>query len=215
MQSVDRLTHPTISRVGFWSALLSAIFGLLYLIAEAFHLMGMLGEFDSATSFIYRMTPSLFLAIVFTILMVSIHQYASDDKKIWSQIALAFTVIYAVLVSITYFVVLTVLVPFTLRGEADQISVLAFGHGTLLFAIDVLGYGFMSLATLFASAVFQGQGIERWIKRALIANGIIAPAISLQIVYPPLWLIAALWGITFPAATILLAVFFRKTGQSA
>ena len=72
----------------------------------------------------------------------------------------------------------------------------------------------MSLATLFAAAVFRGKGIERWILRALFANGIIAPAIPLQMVYPPLWIVAALWGITFPASTILLAIFFRKAGKS-
>ena len=138
MESVARLTNPTISRIGFWSALLSAIFALLYMIGEMFNLMGWLGTLDSTASFIYRMTPSLFLAIVFIILMVSIHYYASNEKKIWSHIGLAFSIIYAVLVSITYFVVLTVLVPYTLRGEAEQIAVLAFGHGTFLFAIDVL-----------------------------------------------------------------------------
>ena len=48
--------------------------------------------------------PSLLLAPAFTALMVSIHTYAAGDKKIWSQLGLAFTLIYATMAAINYMV---------------------------------------------------------------------------------------------------------------
>jgi hypothetical protein len=68
----------------------------------------------------------------------------------------------------------------------------------------------MSLSTLFAAAVFGGPGIERWIRRALIANGCLIPFLALQMYYPPLIWGGALWGITFPAAAWLLAIHFSR-----
>ena len=40
--------------------------------------------------------------------MVSIHYYARDDQKIWSQLGLAFAIVYAAMASINYIVQLTV-----------------------------------------------------------------------------------------------------------
>jgi hypothetical protein len=68
----------------------------------------------------------------------------------------------------------------------------------------------MSLATLFAAAVFRSQGLERWIRRALIANGLLIPFLALQMYYPPLICGGALWAITFPTATWLLAIHFSR-----
>jgi len=207
--SLDR----TAARLGFWSAFFSAIFAIMYIVAELAHLLGLLGQHDSPESLVVRMTPSLLLPIAFVILMVAIHACASEQRKIWSHSALAFAVIYAVLVSIVYFVELTVVIPRTIRGEADQVALLSFGFGTFMFAIDILGYAFMSLATLFAAPVFGGQGLERWIRWALLVNGLLAPVIALQILYPPLWNVAAIWVVSFPAATVMLAVWFRRSRE--
>jgi len=59
--------------------------------------------------------------------------------------------------------------------------------------------------------VFAGVGIERWIRLALIINGCLAPFIALQIIYPPLWQVATIWGLSFPAAAIMLAIWFKRT----
>lgn len=210
MNPVRNLPGAPVWRLGFWSAVFSAGLALAYIIAELSHLLGLLGPHDGPVSLVLRMTPSLLLAVAFIILMVSIHEYAAPDSKIWSHAGLAFAVVYAVLVSIVYFVELAVVIPHTLRGEAHKVALLIFGPGTFMFAVDILGYGFMSLATLLAAAAFQHGRLDRWIRRAMIANGVLAPAIVLQIFYAPLWNLAALWVITFPLATVLLAVLFKK-----
>ena len=201
--------------IGFWSASFSALLAIIYVAAELAHLLGLLGPHNSNQSFVLRMTPSLFLALAFVILMVSIHYYASRAKRIWSHIGLVFAIIYAVLVSTVYFVVLTVVIPYTSRGEADKVALLAFGFGTFLFAINVLGYGFMSLSTLFAAPVFEDGDLARWIRWCLALNGLLAPAIPLQILYPPLWNVAALWAVTFPLSTVLLGVLFWRNTRTS
>jgi len=46
--------------------------------------------------------PSLFLGSSFLVLLVSVHQVAPGDRKIWSLAALAFGVAYVVLISMNY-----------------------------------------------------------------------------------------------------------------
>jgi hypothetical protein len=173
--------------------------------------MGGPQSLSSPLGLVLLLTPSLFLASSFVILMVSIHYYASKDKKIWSHIGLTFAIIYAVLISIVYYVQLTVVVPHLLRGEADKIALLIFvPFNSFLYAIDVLGYSFMSLSTLFAAQVFEGEKLEHWIRRFLIANGLLIPFLALQMFYPPLIYVATLWAIIFPASTILLSILFKR-----
>jgi len=110
-----------------------------------------------------------------------------------------------------YYVQLAFVIPRLARGEAESIQLLIFEpFDSFLYAVDVFGYSLMSLATWFASAVFRSQGIERWIRYALIANGCLIPFLSLQMYYPPLIWGGSLWGITFPTATWLLVIRFNR-----
>jgi len=54
--------------------------------------------------------------------MVSVHYNTSEERKIWSHIGLVFATIYAVLISINYYVQLTFVVPRLLQGDVDSIS---------------------------------------------------------------------------------------------
>jgi hypothetical protein len=192
----------TLKKVGYWSATLSTIFGIAYVIAEMGNMLGYPSEpWGLAT----RMIPSLFLAPCFVVLMVAIFHYSPEEKKLWSHAGLAFALIYAVLVSIVYFVQTTFMVPLHLQGEAQNAALLIFDMGSFMFAIDVLGYGFMSLATLFIAPLFKGK--LRWI---LIANGFLAPIVPLEMIFPNLLFVAALWIITFPTSTIMLARKFKS-----
>lgn len=119
--------------------------------------------------------------------------------------------VYAVLVSIVYFVELTVVIPHLLRGECDKVAAfILVPDGSFMYALDVLGYGFMSLATLFAAPVTTGDKLDRRIRWALMANGLLAPVIPLRMVFPVLIFVAALWIVTFPLSTVMLAVLFRR-----
>ncbi len=210
-------TTNSVRTLGLWSALLSSLFSITYVVAQLAEWAGLLGSsggpHSKSTTYglAILLTPSLLLGISFVVLMVSIHYIADSPKRIWSHVAMVFASMYATLVSIVYYIQLAFVMPRIARGETEDIQLLIFEpFDSFLYAVDVFGYSLMSLSTLFAAAVFKLQGIERWIRWALIANGCLIPFLALQMYYPPLIWGGSLWGITFPAATLLLALHFKR-----
>jgi len=203
--------------LGVWSAVLCTVFSLAYVVAQLAEWAGLLGSAggphsrSTAVGLAVLLTPSLLLAISFVVLAVSIHRHAEAPVRIWSHLAVVFATMYATLVGIVYYVQLAFVLPRLARGDARGIELLIFEpFDSFLYAVDVFGYSLMSLATLFAAGVFRARGIERWIRRALVANGLLMPFLALQMYYPPLIWGGSLWAITFPAATWLLAIHFGR-----
>jgi hypothetical protein len=212
---------PSTRTVGFWSAVLATAFSLIYVIAQLAEWFGWLGSHggpESASTPLgigVLLTPSLFLGSSFLVLVVSIHQLASPDRKVWSHAAVAFATAYAVLISINYYVQLVWVAPRIAAGRTQGIEVFLFTpFDSFLYAVDILGYSFMSVATLFAAGVFTGRGLERVVRVFLIANGLLLPFIALQMYVHWLIWIAALWAITFPGSTWSLAILFRRLGTT-
>jgi hypothetical protein len=211
--------------VGFWSAVVATVLSITYDIGQMAEWLGWLGSGGGAENsstplgLVILLTPSLFLGSAFLVLVVSIHHLASPDRKIWSHVAVAFATVYAVLISINYFVQLTWVAPRLAAGRTAGMEQFLFvPFDSFLYAVDILGYSFMSLATLFASRVFTGRGIERVARWFLTANGLLLPFIALQMYWHSLIWIAALWAVTFPGSTWSLAIIFRRratTGGSS
>lgn len=85
---------------------------------------------------------------------------------------------------------------------------------SFLYAVDILGYSFMSLATFCAARVLTGPGLERVARGFLIANGCVLPFIALQMYWHWFIWIAAAWAVTFPGAMWTLALLFRRTAET-
>lgn len=208
---------PSIRSLGYWSAVFSSVFSIAYIIAQLLEWMGFLGSqggpesMSTPMALVWLLTPSLLLGISFVILMVSIHYCASESNKIWSHLGVTFATAYAVLIGIVYFVQLTLVVPRLMSGNTQDIQMLIFTpFDSFLYAVDILGYSFMSVATLFASRVFTGEGLGKKVRWFLTANGLLIPFLVFQMYYHPLIFIAGLWAITFPGSTILLIIFFKR-----
>lgn len=214
---MENKLSPSIRKFGFWSAVFASAFSLIYIIGQLAEWCDLLGSgggpenASTALGLIVLLLPSLLLAPAFTLLMLCVHYYASGDKKIWSHAAVIFATVYTVMVCINYYVQLTLVVPHLLRGEVESIRPFLFTpFDSFIYSVDVLGYSFMSLSTLFAAFVFSGPGLHRTVRLFLIANGLLIPFLALQIYYHPLIWPASLWAITFPGATISLARLFRR-----
>ncbi|MDD4857599.1 MAG: hypothetical protein PHD74_05775 [Candidatus Krumholzibacteria bacterium] len=212
---------PSTKAVGFWSAVLATVFSLAYVVAQLAEWFGWLGSNggpESASTPLglgVLLTPSLFLGSSFLALVVSIHQLASPDRKIWSHLAVAFGSAYAVLISMVYYVQLTLVAPRIAHGQVEGIEMFLFvPFNSFLYSVDILGYSFMSVATFFAARVFTGKGLERVVRCFLIANGLLLPFLALQIYFHPLIWIAALWAVTFPGSTWSLAILFRRAATT-
>ena len=88
------------------------------------------------------------------------------------------------------------------RGQIAGIEAWLFvPFDSFLYAVDILGYSFMSVATLCAAPVFTGGGLRRVVRWFLTANGLLLPFIALQMYVHWLIWIAALWAVTFPGST--------------
>ena len=212
---------PSTKAVGFWSAVLATVFSVTYVVAQIAEWMGLMGSgggADNASTplgLVILLTPSLFLGSAFLTLIVSIHYVTSADRKVFSHAAVAFATVYAVLISINYYVQLAWVMPRLAAGRTEGIEQFLFTpFDSFLYAVDILGYSFMSVATLFAARVFTGRGIERVVRVSLTANGLLLPFIALQMYVHGLIWIAALWAVTFPASTGSLAILFRRMPTS-
>jgi len=212
---------PSTRAVGFWSAVLATVFSVTYIVGQLAEWLGWLGSQggpESASTplgIVALLTPSLLLGSSFLVLAVSIHQLALPERRIWSHAAVAFATAYTVLISIVYFVQLTLVAPRLARGQSEGIEVFLFvPFDSFLYAVDILGYSFMSVATLFAAKVFTGRGLKRVVRVFLTANGLLLPFIALQMYFHPLIWIAALWAVTFPGSTWSLSILFRRAATT-
>ena len=207
--------------VGYGSAVLATMFSVTYSVVQIAEWLGLLGSqggpeaSSTLLGLVLLLTPSLFLGSAFLVLVVSIHYLAPAERKIWSHAAIAFATAYTVLISIVYFVQLTLVAPHLARGQIQGIEVFLFvPFDSFLYAVDILGYSFMSVATLFAAMVFTGKGLERVVRLFLLANGLLLPFLALQMYFHSLLWIAALWAVTFPGSTWSLAILFRRAATA-
>lgn len=221
-ESMPAEISPSTRAVGLWSAVLATVFSITYDVGQIAEWLGWLGSGGGAENpstplgLAILLTPSLLLGSSFLVLMVAIHQMTPPERRVWSHCALAFATVYTVLISINYFVQLTWVAPRLARGQTAGIEAFLFTpFDSFLYAVDILGYSFMSLATLFAAKVFNGKGLERVARAFLIANGLLIPFIALQMYLHGLIWIAALWAVTFPGSTWSLAILFRRARTTA
>ncbi len=167
---------PSTRALGFSSALTATVCSIVYVLAQLAEWLGWLGSHGGPESsstplgLVVLLTPSLVLGSAFLTLMVAIHDYAAQNRKVWAHAAIAFATVYTVLISLNYFVQLTWIVPRLASGQTRGIEPFLFApFDSFLYSVDILGYSFMSVATLFAARVFTGQGSRA--ARALVADG--------------------------------------------
>src|ERR1043166_10198807 len=141
--------------LGYWSAVFASFFSIFYDLGQLAEWLGLLGSGggpenpSTALGLLVLLIPSLLLAPSFALMMLSIHYCAPEEKKIWSHAGIIFATTYMVMVSINYYVQLTLVVPHMLSGETRSIQAFLFTpFDSFIYSVDVLGYSFMSLSTL-------------------------------------------------------------------
>jgi hypothetical protein len=205
-------------RVAFWAAIACAVTSIAYVLAQLLEWQGVLGSAGGPASastpfgIALLLTPSLLLGSSFLVLIAALHRLAPADTRVFSQVALAFATVYATLISMVYFVQVTLVAPRLAAGDTAGIEFLLFvPYRSFLFAVDLLGYSFMCLAALFAAFALPPQiSGARTARSLLVLNGAITPFLALQMFMPELIWFAAWWGVLFPAAVMALAVMLKR-----
>jgi hypothetical protein len=211
--------NRTAAGLGFWASLSAAVFSLLFAVLALLFApsdWGGMAAYADAYSFLQmaNMIPVIFLALAMVVVMSSLHHVSPGPKRVWSTVATAFTAAYAVIICVNYYLQLFVVRLNILHGELDGLSLLAMPNlHSAFFALEAIGYAVLSLATLFVIPLIAGGTLERWIRGLLLVNSGLGLFAAIAAPFDQPFLIFAglgLWSVVFPAAMILLAVFFRK-----
>lgn len=230
-------TYKLATQLGFWMAILTTVtttvaFGI------AVTTLPISGPFCMSDCVTYPyetvaervprdflwMYPALLIAPIVLVLMACLHHYAAVEQKLFSQIGLIFAAIYAALISVDYYIQIAVIQPSLLRGEFEGVALLSqYNPHSIFIALEDLGYVMLGLAFLFMAPVFTGskrlaRGL-RWLFRisALLALG---GFLLYHLLYGhnldyrfEVFVIAVDW-LTLIVAGVLLAIFFRRMGQT-
>jgi hypothetical protein len=172
--------------------------------------------FSGITATIAIRIPSLLSGIIlvpaFVLLMACIHEYASAETRLYSRVGLLFAVGYSVLIGFNYYMQLTLA---TLPAFAVMFDMKS--PKSIMWVIEILGYGFMSLSTLSAAWVFTSGGIVMIVKWLFVTNGVLGVggmlgyALGLNMNILLGGLIA--WDLIMPISTILLSIMFWKSSE--
>jgi hypothetical protein len=186
-----------VGRIGFWSAILATIF------------LAISGVTSSASIYLISNISGFILTSIFLIVIICIYYSAPDDKKILGHIGLSFAIIYATMISMNYFIQLT----FVQFGAFNTDIFSITDPQSMMMTIEILGYFFMGLSTLFIAPIFQSGRLEQSIRWLFVFNGILGIGGAIGFALNLDWRILIggliIWTIVMPVTTALLAYWFK------
>jgi len=201
------------SQLGFWASVFVAVLGGIYLLILIYSI--------STEGFTLTLTPFVQLAAgICTFLLVpgfviqftAIRFVNEEDNKVLGSLGVSFIILFAATVSINRFVQLTVIQQSMPAVPADLTRFLPYSAGSVMFALEVLGWGFFSsLASIFVAPLFSSSPLKKTIRWLFTLYAIfsflsvISFATNLPIPTGPI-----AWGLIALALAILLAVYFRN-----
>lgn len=93
---------------------------------------------------------SLLLAVGVVLMMACFYAVTEEHSKIFGLLALVSAIMYAPFCISTYFLQVSVVAFNPLNLSSEVLMAITFKPGSPMFAIDMLGYGFLCLSTLAA-----------------------------------------------------------------
>ena len=177
--------ETNVNRLGFYTAILTTVLTIVTF-GIAIFTLPISGPFCKESCIEYPfiniasrfprdylwMYPAILLILVFVVLMVCIHYYASREKKIFSHTGLSFALISATILITDYFIQISVIQPSLVNGETDGIAILTqYNPHGIFIALEDIGYLMMSVAFLSVAPVFSKNiRIERAIRWIFIIS---------------------------------------------
>ena len=119
--------------------------------------------------------PGLLPALLFVMVVSSIHDRAAAEVKGFGRLAIAFALMAATLLTADYFIQLRVVQPAVLNGELDGLAPLTQynSHGVFI-ALEEAGYLLMAMAFAFAAAALPAQNVLLRVIRRVFVSGAVA-----------------------------------------
>jgi hypothetical protein len=204
-------------KTGFWAALVAFAGAVGYILSVVLQLFHVVNDYHDA---VIAFGASILIPVPFLLTMLVLHHTVAEEKRFWTHAAIVFAVIYTTYATLNYVVQLATVIPAgyswsfkNQQGTEGPLRLLNQTPHSLFWDIDALGYIFLSLSTLAAFPVFERRGLQRWVRRLFLANGLIIPLFSIAYFYPGYSVAQLLfglpWGITVPGSLFALVLFFR------
>jgi hypothetical protein len=215
-----------IRKLGFWSAVVSAICSVLWFIT--FSLKDVLAPIPAWTDLqqyasafspmrLLYVYPSLLLPLSFIAFLVCIHFSIAEEKRFWSLIALSFGIVYAVMASINYNIQVVAVRQSLAAGETSGIAMFIPDNPHSVFTALANSYVYMALSMAVVGFVFENNGLQRWIRWIFFAQiltvlgqiGWTMFGLSFNI----FMITSLVWIIGAPVAFVLVGILFIRSRQ--
>ncbi|UCF27041.1 MAG: hypothetical protein JSW42_10370, partial [Chloroflexota bacterium] len=200
-------------QLGLWSSMLLAVLGGIYVLLIIYTLstVGLSSAFPPFVQLVGGIITFLTVPVL-VILFTAIRYVNEEDNKVLGSLGVNFIILFAASVSINRFVQLTVIQQSLPDVPADLARFLPYGTESVMFALEILGWGFFSsLAAVFVAPLFSSSRLNKAIRWLFILYAIFSflSAFSFTTnIFIPTGPIA--WGPILLVITILLAFYFRN-----
>lgn len=204
------------SQLGFWASVLGAVNGVIYLLALIFSIItgGFSFQLPPTVQLVSGIGTLLWVPIL-VIVFTAIRYVNEGENKVLGSLGISFIVLFSATVSINRFVQLTVIQQSMPDVPADLTRFLPYEPGSVMLALEVLGWGFFSsLAAVFVAPLFSDSRLNKTIRWLFILYAIFSfiSVFSFATNIPiPTGPIA--WGPILLVITILLSIYFRKMNK--
>jgi len=147
--------------------------------------------------------------------IAALHALAPPEGRPYGVLALVFAAMFGSIISVNYMLQLAVLRPHVAEGRLGGMALLAFENpDSVTMALEMLGYGFLGLATLSVAPLLAGGAVGRWAGGLGVANGVFSVAGTVLQATVGLRGLAGLacyvvWNVLFAALAILYVLYLR------
>lgn len=220
------------ARVGLYSAILLFLSGIGYVVSFIAMVVFYPGtSWNGIESFAinYKTNWGIVLLIMqlmaflqpmaFVLLVSSINDYATTDKKILARIGLSFAVAFMIVSCIIYFVQMTTVRQSVISGQLEGLGqFVQLNPGSPMFSLVILSWGlFQGLASLAIATIFRGGKLENTIRYLLLIyglNGLIGSIGCLLGNMGIMMAFLAIINIIQPFMVVALGILFYKMDRS-
>ena len=113
----------------------------------------------------------IFLSLSFICMIAAFDAECTEENKVAGKVAVILAAIYATYIMLVYFTQCTTVQNETLSG--DVLKVLDYSYLSLMFNIDLLGYGIMALSTFFIGLTLNVKNKkDKALKILLLVHGV-------------------------------------------
>jgi hypothetical protein len=212
------MTKNIAAKLGFWSSLYIAVLGGIYLLLliTNFSTAG----FSFPPSEIVQLVGGIITFLIapgMVVLFTAIRYLKDSHNAVLGSLGISFITLFAATVSINRFVQLTVIQhSMPGAGSQDLARFLPYSTGSVMFALEMLGWGFFSsLAALFVAPLFSGSRLNisvRWLFAAYALFSFTS-VIGFMTATPITAFAFIAWGPILLTLAIMLSIYFRRETQ--